>query len=179
MTYCIKSLQIFWVSLYEWVSNGNILYNGSLKIVLILIKLAITVQIVANTDLIPNNLNFHSCVTIDGTLVPSSHPKQEVELQADKVTLINNCNENYPFQPRSFAHSKFVRNHPGCKAKTNSVSSLLRIRNVASQAVHQFFQSEEFLQVRRDFISELCRKIYFGFTGCFRKIVPSLMRNPY
>jgi len=104
-------------------------------------------QIVANTDLIPNNLNFHSCVTIDGTLVPSSHPKQEVELQADKVTLINNCNENYPFQPRSFAHSKFVRKHPGCKAKTNSVSSLLRIRNVASQAVHQFFQSEEFLQI--------------------------------
>ena len=35
----------------------------------------------------------------------------------------------------------------GCKAKTNGVSSLLRIRNTASQAVHEYFQSEDFIQV--------------------------------
>ena len=104
-------------------------------------------QVVADTSLLPDNLTFHSCVSVQGELMESGHPKQEVELVARDVSLISNTGESYPFQPRSFVKPENVRKHPGCKAKTNGVSSLLRIRNTASQAVHEYFQSEEFIQI--------------------------------
>ena len=104
-------------------------------------------QVVAETKLIPELVNFHSCVKVEGNLIKSNHPKQPVELLATKLELINNCSEDYPFQPRTFAKSEYVRRQPSCKAKSNSVSSLLRIRNCASQAVHQYFQNQDFVQV--------------------------------
>ena len=104
-------------------------------------------QAVADTSIIPENVNFHSCVSITGSLVQSSHPKQEVELVVSEIELVNHCSEDYPFQPRHFTKSNFVRSQPSCKTKTNSVSSMMRMRNTASQAVHDYFQSEDYLQI--------------------------------
>lgn len=104
-------------------------------------------QVVANTNIIPDELNFHSCVTVKGTLVKSDHKGQDVELIADTVEVLNFCDENYPFQPRRFVKAEFVRQQPTCKAKTNSVASLMRIRNTASQAVHGYFQDQDFVQI--------------------------------
>ena len=104
-------------------------------------------QIIANSDIIPKNLNFHSCVNVTGTLVKSEHKGQEVELIADTVTVLNSCDDIYPFQPRRFVKSEFVRQKSTCKAKTNSVASLMRIRNTASSAVHEFFQNNDFIQI--------------------------------
>ena len=105
------------------------------------------VQVIAPTDLVPSQVSFHSCVKVKGSLVKSDHPGQAVELQADQLSLVGECEAGYPFQPRRFVKPEFVRRQPGCKAKTNSVASLMRIRNTASQAVHQYFQSREFLQI--------------------------------
>ena len=105
------------------------------------------VQVIADTDIVPDKVSFHSCVEVKGNLVKSLHPGQAVELQAEEVRLVGECQAGYPFQPRRFVKPEFVRNQPGCKAKTNSVASLMRIRNTASQAVHQYFQSQEFLQI--------------------------------
>jgi len=104
-------------------------------------------QVVADTSIVPKNLNFHSCVTVKGTLVKSNHKGQEVELIAENVEVINKCADSYPFQPRRFVKAEFVRQQPTCKAKTNSVGSLMRIRNTASQAVHQYFQDHDFVQI--------------------------------
>jgi len=104
-------------------------------------------QVVVHTASIPENLNFHSCISVSGQLIQSNHKGQEVELLADKITLINKCDSKYPFQPRRFVKPEFVRKHPTCKAKTNSIASLMRIRNTANQAVHSFFQSNDFVQI--------------------------------
>lgn len=105
------------------------------------------VQVIADTEIVPDKVSFHSCVEVKGSLVKSLHPGQAVELQAEELRLVGECRAGYPFQPRRFVKPEFVRNQPGCKAKTNSVASLMRIRNTASQAVHQYFQSREFLQI--------------------------------
>ena len=105
------------------------------------------VQVIAATELVPHQISFHSCVEVTGSLVKSHHPGQAVELQAQQLSLVGECHAGYPFQPRRFVKPEFVRSQPGCKAKTNSVASLMRIRNAASQAVHRYFQSREFLQI--------------------------------
>ena len=105
------------------------------------------VQVIADTDIVPDKVSFHSCVEVKGNLVKSLHPGQEMELQAEELRLVGECQPGYPFQPRRFVKPEFVRSQPACKAKTNSVGSLMRIRNTASQAVHQYFQGREFLQI--------------------------------
>lgn len=104
-------------------------------------------QVVVPSQLLPPDLSHHSCVSVTGHLCESSHPKQPVELRATQVTVLGSCEESYPFQARQAASQEFVREHPTCKAKTNSVSSLLRIRNNLSRNIHQYFQERDYLEI--------------------------------
>ena len=106
-----------------------------------------SLQVVASPSQLPAQLNFHSCVAIDGELRPSSHPKQEVELVAREVHLLRACHPAYPFQPRQAASQEHVRGHPTCKAKTNSVQTVMRMRGRLSRSIHQFFQDKDYLEI--------------------------------
>ena len=106
-----------------------------------------SLQVVATPALLPAELNFHSCVAIDGELRPSSHPKQEVELVAKEVHLLRACDPSYPFQPRQAASQEHVRGQPTCKAKTNSVQTVMRMRSRLSRSIHQYFQGRDYLEI--------------------------------
>jgi len=106
-----------------------------------------SLQVVATPALLPADLNFHSCVAIDGELRPSSHPKQEVELVAREVHLLRACDPSYPFQPRQSASQEHVRGQPTCKAKTNSVQTVMRMRSRLSRSIHQYFQDRDYLEI--------------------------------
>jgi len=106
-------------------------------------------QVVAPSNIIPNDLSFHSAAVVEGELKKSSHPAQEFELIATSVKCQQTCQvEKYPIQPRKHFTQDFLRKFPSFKAKTNSVASLLRIRNCMSQAVHGYFQSNDFIQIQ-------------------------------
>ena len=106
-----------------------------------------SLQVVAKSSILPKELNFHSCVMVDGELRPSSHPKQEFELVAKEVHLLRACDANYPFQPRQAASQEHVRGQPTCKAKTNSVQTVMRIRSRLSRSIHQYFQDQDYLEI--------------------------------
>ena len=106
-----------------------------------------SLQVVATPALLPDELNFHSCVAVDGELRPSSHPKQEVELVAREVHLLRACDPSYPFQPRQAASQEHVRGQPTCKAKTNSVQTVMRMRSRLSRSIHQYFQDRDYLEI--------------------------------
>ena len=86
-----------------------------------------SLQVVASSSILPRELNFHSCVMVDGELRPSSHPKQEFELVAKEVHLLRACDADYPFQPRQAASQEHVRGQPTCKAKTNNVYKFFKL----------------------------------------------------
>jgi len=106
-----------------------------------------SLQVVASSSILPKELNFHSCVMVDGELRPSNHPKQEFELVAKEVHLLRTCDANYPFQPRQAASQEHVRGQPTCKAKTNSVQTVMRIRSKLSRSIHQYFQDKDYLEI--------------------------------
>lgn len=95
-----------------------------------------------------------SAVLVTGTLVNSTHEKQEVELKCETLTIVGDCDgAKYPFsanQDRSIKHS---RKHLHFRPRLKSFGALLRIRSAATFAIHRFFQENGFLHVNTPIIT--------------------------
>jgi len=104
-------------------------------------------QVVAPTSIVPIGTKFHSALRVAGELIESSHPGQALELVAQEVDVVNSCEDPYPIQPRKQLSQNLVRQYPSYKHKTNGTTAMLRMRNRMTQAIHQYFQDNGYLQI--------------------------------
>lgn len=107
------------------------------------------------------HLAYHSCVSVEGTVVESKSPdKQEIELIADRVEVVAEICDNlssgksYPFRPRNQYQSEYTRQFPMFRAKLDDFAALLRVRNVLSQSIHRYFQDEGFVQIQTPLLTD-------------------------
>ena len=106
-------------------------------------------QVICDSDKIQDGIKYHSAIKVTGTLIKSDHPMQEVELQADEIKLMSPMtNSKYPFQPRKKYDDEHPRNFPHFRAKLNDFSTMLRIRSALTFAIHEYFQSQNFIQIQ-------------------------------
>ncbi|XP_071951658.1 asparaginyl-tRNA synthetase-like isoform X3 [Antedon mediterranea] len=113
-----------------------------------------SLQVVAKSDAMPDEITIGCSVQIEGSLVRSKSPGQSSELKADIVKVIGECNpQEYPFKPKARYHADFLRQLPHLRSRNNIFSSLLRIRNAATIATHKFFQDRDFLNVHTPIIT--------------------------
>ncbi|BFZ14914.1 hypothetical protein BsWGS_17951 [Bradybaena similaris] len=88
-------------------------------------------------------VTFGSCVEVQGVLKESPAKGQSVELLSTSVNVIGPCNPHeFPLKQRTRHPVQYTRDFLHLRPKTNVFSALLRIRNVASMAVHSFFQRD-------------------------------------
>ncbi|XP_071214057.1 asparaginyl-tRNA synthetase isoform X2 [Salvelinus alpinus] len=100
-----------------------------------------SLQVVASSELNHRLLTFGSAVEISGSLVTSPSRKQEVELQADQIDVVGECNPvDFPFKIKEKHGLEYIRQFPHLRCKTNAFSSLLRIRSEATTAIQQYFK---------------------------------------
>ncbi len=91
-------------------------------------------------------------VEVTGTLVLTPENKQPFEIKASKVTMLGDCPENYPIQPKR--HTKeFLRSVAHLRPRTNLFSAVFRVRSVAAMAVHTYFQDRGYLYVHTPLIT--------------------------
>eukprot|EP00742_Colponemidia_sp_Colp-10_P006364 GILJ01006821.1.p1 GENE.GILJ01006821.1~~GILJ01006821.1.p1 ORF type:complete len:445 (+),score=58.38 GILJ01006821.1:57-1391(+) len=95
-------------------------------------------------------------VVCEGELVANTKGKQSwqmVEIQNRKLELLGGVNQEvYPLQKKH--HSvEFLRENIHLRPRSNTFSAVTRIRNVASMAVHNFFQAREFLWIHTPIIT--------------------------
>ncbi|KAK0060655.1 asparagine--tRNA ligase mitochondrial [Biomphalaria pfeifferi] len=91
-------------------------------------------------------ITFGSCVEVKGKLIESIGQGQKVELVSDSIDIIGPCNNlEFPFKAGRRHPASYSRDILHLRPKTNFFSALLRIRNAASMAVHNFFQAEDFV----------------------------------
>lgn len=84
-----------------------------------------------------------SALNIKGILVPSEG-KQDFEIKAGEITVLGNCPEDYPIQPKR--HTKeFLREQAYLRPRTNLFQAVFRVRSVAAYAIHQYFQEKGFV----------------------------------
>jgi asparaginyl-tRNA synthetase len=105
-------------------------------------------QIIANNTLENyadiSNLSPGCSIQISGKLVPSKG-KQSIEMQADSVKLIGMVDNpaTYPIQPKEHT-LEYLREVAHLRPRTNTISSIHRIRNITSHAITNFFNSNDF-----------------------------------
>ncbi|NVK29610.1 MAG: asparagine--tRNA ligase [Gammaproteobacteria bacterium] len=89
-----------------------------------------------------------------GPLVQSQGKGQGVEIQANAIEIIGWVEdpETYPVQPKR--HSmEFLREVAHLRPRTNTFAAVARVRNTLANAIHQFFQREQFLWVHTPIIT--------------------------
>jgi len=91
-------------------------------------------------------------VEIFGKVVLTPNMKQPLEVHATKITMLGDCPENYPIQPKRHTR-EFLREVAHLRPRTNLFSSVFRIRSVAAMGVHSYFQKNGYVYVHTPLIT--------------------------
>ena len=107
-----------------------------------------------NTDQeILSKISTGASLRIEGTLVDSQGKGQKSEIKVDKIIILGECDMNsYPIQPKK--HSlEFLRENAHLRVRTNTFSSIMRVRSNLSFAIHKYFKEKGFFYVNTPIIT--------------------------
>ena len=91
-----------------------------------------------------------SAIKACGKLVMS--PKGQLEMQAQEIALEGDCTEDYPLQPKR--HSlEFLREIAYLRPRTRLFQAVFRVRSIAAQAIHNYFQERGYVYVHTPLIT--------------------------
>lgn len=111
-------------------------------------------QVVASSELNDRLLRFGSAVEVTGILKKSPHQKQAVELEAEAIEVVGECDPvDFPFKIKERHSLEYIRQFPHLRCRTNAFSSLLRIRSEATAAIHSYFKNNGFVQIHTPIIT--------------------------
>lgn len=87
-----------------------------------------------------------SSIKVIGTLIKSPKEEQVFEIHAKNITLLGDCPEDYPIQPKR--HTKeFLREQAYLRPRTNLFNAAFRVRSIAAMAIHTYFQERGYVYV--------------------------------
>ncbi|MBR1497148.1 MAG: asparagine--tRNA ligase [Oscillospiraceae bacterium] len=96
--------------------------------------------------------NVGAALIVRGTLVLTPGAKQPFELKAEEITVEGASSPAYPLQPKR--HSvEYLRTIQHLRPRTNLFSAAFRVRSVAAQAIHEFFQGRGFVYIHTPIIT--------------------------
>lgn len=91
-------------------------------------------------------------IEVVGILQESSGAGQDYEVAIKKVTLLGDCPDDYPLQPKP--HTKeFFRTIGYLRPRANLFQAVFRIRSLASMAIHEYFQSRGYIYLHAPLIT--------------------------
>ncbi|XP_061058785.1 probable asparagine--tRNA ligase, mitochondrial isoform X2 [Eubalaena glacialis] len=107
-----------------------------------------SLQVVADSSFDSRELTFGSSVEVQGQLVKSLSKRQNVELKAEKIEVVGNCDAKaFPFKYKERHPLEYLRQYPHLRCRTNVQGSILRVRSEATAAIHSFFKPSSKIKV--------------------------------
>ncbi|KAI8998674.1 asparaginyl-tRNA synthetase [Trametes punicea] len=92
-------------------------------------------------------------VRLRGTLTDSPGAGQAKELQVDEAEVLGECDpETYPMQKQALT-VEYLRDHCHLRARTREISAMLRLRDSATRAMHDYFHNNGFIHVHTPIIT--------------------------
>ena len=85
-------------------------------------------------------------ITVEGTLIKSEGSGQDYEVKVNNIKLEGDCPEDYPMQPKRHSN-EFLREQAYLRPRTNLFQAVFRIRSVAAQGIHEYFQKNNYVYV--------------------------------
>ena len=85
-----------------------------------------------------------SSIEVVGKLIKSEGSGQDVEVDVEKITLLGDCPDEYPIQPKRHTR-EFLRDEAYLRPRTNLFQAVFRVRSVAAMAIHTYFQENGYV----------------------------------
>lgn len=92
-------------------------------------------------------LHIGCAITVLGTVIKSEGKEQEFEIKVQDIILEGDCPDDYPLQSKGRPTREFLREQAYLRPRTNLFQAIFKIRSLAAQAIHEYFQSNNFLYV--------------------------------
>lgn len=115
------------------------------------------IQVVADNEAFGEDLmkriTTGAALSINGNLIESQGSGQSYEVLATEIEVMGEAStDEYPLQPKR--HSlEFLREIAHLRPRTNYFSAVLRIRNAAAFAIHEYFNNEGFVWMHTPIIT--------------------------
>ena len=116
-------------------------------------------QVIATHATIPGfaehfkELTTGASMSATGILQDSPGKGQRIELHASNIELLGIADpQTYPLQKKGHSF-EFLREIAHLRPRTNTFGAIIRVRNAASWAVHQFFQQRGFVYIQTPIIT--------------------------
>lgn len=104
-------------------------------------------QVLISKTKYTKGLTYGAAVEAAGPLVMNR--SGQLELAAEDLTVVGACTviDDYPFAPRKSYPPDYVRQFLHLRPRTNIFGALLRVRDVASQVIHEYLHSKGYIHV--------------------------------
>jgi len=115
------------------------------------------IQIVLDYENLPETLlkriTTGSSIAVTGSLVQSIGKGQSVEINAETIEILGDCDaDKFPLQPKK--HSlEFLREIAHLRFRTNTFNAVFKIRHVLAFAVHDFFNKRGFVYMHTPIVT--------------------------
>ena len=116
------------------------------------------IQIVAEAERFDEELlkriTTGASLAVSGQLVASMGSGQSVEIQADEIEVLGDCDPmRFPLQKKDTT-LEYLRSVAHMRLRTNTFGAVLRIRNAMAFAIHKFFNEKGFVYLHTPLITE-------------------------
>ena len=114
-------------------------------------------QVVVDAEQFPEavmrKIGFHACIAATGRLAESIGSGQAVEVIAENIEILGECNlEQYPLQPKRQT-MEFLRTKAHFRPRTNTFSAVFRIRHAVAFAIHNYYNDRGFYYLHSPIIT--------------------------
>lgn len=99
-----------------------------------------------------DRLPIGSAISVTGKLVESQGGGQKYEIQAEKVEILQEADADFPLQKKRHT-MEYLRTIAHLRPRTNTFQAVFRLRSVLAGAIHEFFQSKNFVYVHTPIIT--------------------------
>lgn len=116
-----------------------------------------TIQAVVSLGLLDEStlkrITTGACISVIGELIASVGKGQAVEIKVTELTVLGDSDaEKFPLQPKK--HSlEFLREIAHLRARTNTISAVMRVRHAMAFAIHKFFNDRGFNYIHTPIIT--------------------------
>ncbi len=95
-----------------------------------------------------------AALSITGTVIHSLGKGQRVEIKADEIIVLGDCDgEQFPLQLKNKPSLEYLREIAHLRFRTNTFGAVFRVRHALAFAVHQFFNDRGFIYLHTPIVT--------------------------
>lgn len=92
-----------------------------------------------------SKIKIGSAIRVVGKVVKSEGSGQSHDVKISSVEILGDCDSDYPLQAKGRPTREFLRDIAYLRPRTNLFNAVFRVRSVAAQAIHEYFQSHNYV----------------------------------